>query len=518
MWAGAAGILLLSVLLRWNSYDAPLVRDEGEYAYAAQLLGQGIAPYEHAFLQKPPMAIYTYALADMLAPGRFWAPRVLAWGFALVATVLLGAIARREWGAGCALPAMWVFTPLILLPGIEEFTANTEVFMLLPLLGVIALYVFNRERGEAAGLWFAVGFVGATTVLYKYTSGGLVLVVCAVWMVETARRGRLRRARLAWLGLSGLLGASLGAAVILGFFFVRDGGRHWWECTVEFNRFYRSSGSFGLDALRFRAAEFWTHWWVICVLPLALLVRPHGRLWFWFGLFAVACLSTAMSWYGHYYITVMPFWAALTAAAIQRVATEAGRKLRWPECWLRRGLTAGVVLVLCWPDIAWVSRSQEEFYSRKFPDHPFAEAVAVGRRVAELTGPRDYVYVAGSEPEILRYARRVSPTRFVIAYPLMIPTPLAVSYQSEAIRELQERPPAVIVLARSATSWLREPGSPPEFQAYLQKTLAQSYQAVGGVVKDGASAHWEEPLPTQDFRRSTLVVFKRVPGAGAAQL
>src|SRR5205807_201223 len=37
-WLGMLGILLLFIGLRWDSYDAPLIRDEGEFAYAAQLL------------------------------------------------------------------------------------------------------------------------------------------------------------------------------------------------------------------------------------------------------------------------------------------------------------------------------------------------------------------------------------------------------------------------------------------------------------------------------------------------
>ena len=96
--AAGLGILAIGVLfvaLRWQSCDAPLTRDEGEYAYAAQLLGSGLAPYEHSFLQKPPMVVYSYALAGMVAPKLFWAPRLLAWLFVAGATLLLGCIARR---------------------------------------------------------------------------------------------------------------------------------------------------------------------------------------------------------------------------------------------------------------------------------------------------------------------------------------------------------------------------------------------------------------------------------------
>src|SRR5208282_5191419 len=95
------GLALLFLLLRWNNFNAPLTRDEGEYGYAARLLtsGHGL-PYEHSFLQKPPMAAYTYALADLLAPDVYWFPRILAGVFAALATALLGYIARREFGPG----------------------------------------------------------------------------------------------------------------------------------------------------------------------------------------------------------------------------------------------------------------------------------------------------------------------------------------------------------------------------------------------------------------------------------
>src|SRR5438445_537515 len=112
-----AFIALLFIALRWNSYDLPLIRDEGEYAYSAQLLKRGLAPYEHSFLQKPPLVVYTYALADALAPKVYWFPRVLAALSAALATALTGWIAGREFGPGHAFPTMWLLTPMLLLPG-----------------------------------------------------------------------------------------------------------------------------------------------------------------------------------------------------------------------------------------------------------------------------------------------------------------------------------------------------------------------------------------------------------------
>ncbi len=130
--------------MRWNNFNTPLTRDEGEYAYAAQLLERGIAPYQHAFIQKPPMVIYSYAFADWLMPRCYWSPRILAGVFVALATVLLGYAVRLEFGTSVAWIAMWLATVMIPAPEFDQFAANTEMFLLLPLLTIVAVFV--REQ------------------------------------------------------------------------------------------------------------------------------------------------------------------------------------------------------------------------------------------------------------------------------------------------------------------------------------------------------------------------------------
>src|ERR1039458_9813087 len=60
------GLLLLVVLLfagiRYRLLKMPLERDEGEYAYAGQLLLQGVPPYKLAYNMKLPGTDAAYAL------------------------------------------------------------------------------------------------------------------------------------------------------------------------------------------------------------------------------------------------------------------------------------------------------------------------------------------------------------------------------------------------------------------------------------------------------------------------
>ena len=59
------GLLLLVVvffgLIRWHLRNVPLERDEGEYAYAGQLMLHGVAPYTSLYSMKLPGTFAAYA-------------------------------------------------------------------------------------------------------------------------------------------------------------------------------------------------------------------------------------------------------------------------------------------------------------------------------------------------------------------------------------------------------------------------------------------------------------------------
>src|ERR1019366_1889061 len=171
--------------------------------------------YEHAFIQKPPMVVYSYALANFLFPHFFWSPRLLAYAFVALATLLLGIIARLEFGRFSALPTMWLVTPMILLPGIEQFAANTEMFILLPLLATIAVYSYSRQHGYKPRHSFTAGFLCVTTLLYKYTTFPVLAFVYVVWSVEMWRATKnVNRFWQCWL--SAFVGGIVAMGAILG--------------------------------------------------------------------------------------------------------------------------------------------------------------------------------------------------------------------------------------------------------------------------------------------------------------
>ncbi len=508
-WLGLCGLVALFVGLRWNNYDAPLNRDEGEYAYAAQLLVQGVAPYEHAFVQKPPAIFYSYVISNLLLPHAYWAPRLLASVFVALGTILLGFIARLEFGEGFALPVMWLATPMILLPGLEQVDANVEMFMLLPLVATVAVYCHARRDGHKMRYWLAAGFLAATTLLYKYTALPVLVFVFAVWLFEMWRAVRNGKFILRALAC-GMTGGILATALGLGFFLIQDGGKHLLECTVLFNKYYASSNLFGPAYFWAECKVLWRNWWILFLLPWAILLDPRPRAWFWLGLFLFAVLATNESCYSHYYMILMPFWAMLGALGIGALASRLSK-------WIGRFsgsatclITVVMMILVLRPDAFWMFSSRQKFVEKKTEGFPFIDALVVAGQVLQRSTPNDFVYVAGSEPEILCYAQRFSPTRFITSYALMDPTPLARGYQSEAIRDLQQHPPKLIIFAQSGYSWTRQSGTPPEFLDFLGKFLKQDYQLAGGYVKSGTQdGYWSETLSRDEFMNSSLWLYER---------
>jgi 4-amino-4-deoxy-L-arabinose transferase-like glycosyltransferase len=509
---GILGVAGLFFALRWNNFDAPMGRDEGEYAYGAQLIIQGIAPYQHAYIQKPPGIIYTYAFSNLLLPNYFWSPRILVSLFTGLAAILLGLTARREFGGGYALPVIALTTPMILLPGLDQVDANVEMFMLLPLVAVVAIYSYSRNQGNKDAHWLAAGLTAGIALLYKYTAVPILAFIFWAWLIELwwshRKAGPIFRA-LAWMTAGGILAAALE----LVFFLVHDGGKSFWECTVTFNRYYAGSndtGSFGLGILWSKCQEFWHSWWILFLMPWAIFLKPPPRTWFWVGTFIAALLSTSGSCYNHYYIPLMPFWALLNVMGIHALASWVSAQSVKPLPRLSGWITIIILILVLHPDAYWMLCSRKSFAEEKTVGYPYLEAQWVAKQISGMSSPNDFVYVAGSEPEILCYAKRFSPTRFITTYTLMAPTPLAEGYQHEAISELQQHPPKLIVFVQSGYSWTRETTTPPDFLIFLGKFLSQDYEIAGGYVKrDGQKGYWATKLSHDEFMNSTLWLYKR---------
>src|SRR2546421_2566134 len=158
--------IALAALVRLRLVDVPLERDEGEYAYAGQLILKGVPPYLEAYNMKFPGTYYAYALVMALFGQT---ARGIHVGLMLVNTgtaLIVFATARRLAGDLCAAIAATAFVLLSLDRGILGIFAHATHFVLLPALGGLLLLLVARESER---LWpsLAGGTLLGAAVLMK---------------------------------------------------------------------------------------------------------------------------------------------------------------------------------------------------------------------------------------------------------------------------------------------------------------------------------------------------------------
>lgn len=156
-------IALLTVAIRTPLLNIPFERDEGEYAYIAWRLGHHELPYRDWIDQKPPGVFWVYRLALSLPLDPVCAVHLTGLLFSLATACALFFLAGRFMTRGWALVAGAMFVLLSAGPLLNGTAANTELFMLLPLIGSQILFLFTVADGRCRFMILTGVLIGMAT-------------------------------------------------------------------------------------------------------------------------------------------------------------------------------------------------------------------------------------------------------------------------------------------------------------------------------------------------------------------
>jgi hypothetical protein len=482
--AALALIVMAGAALRLRFVDIPLNRDEGEYAYGAQLLLQGVPPYTRLYSMRWP-GIYA-AYAAMLAA--FGATHTgIHVGLAIVGaatTVVLFALGRRLFGAIGGLAAAAVYAILATDGGLRGFAAYSEHFVVaLALAGlVLTLHAIETRR---LGVAAAGGLVLGLAVTMKQPGVFFVALAIAWTLWTTWRRGSAwieggaavlggaalpLIAMLAWLASAGVLSAFVfwtmtyageylaGGSVAIAMDSLRD--------TVW--PFARASAG----ALMLAAVGATALWW-------DARARPHRTFVAALALASLTAVSPGLYLRPQYLLLGLPvvcLLAGLGAAAVAR-RFAAGA---WGRATIASVLVVVAIATALWTQRAFILQRDTHLLARDaYHGNPFPEAVVIGDYLRAHMAPGDSVAVIGSEPEIYFYARRASATGYVYMYPLMEDHTYARQMQDELIRDVERARPAYLVFVSVPYSWLVRPTSHLAIFAWLDETRRTRFERVG---------------------------------------
>ena len=200
---------------------------------------------------------------------------------------------------------------------------------------------------------------------------------------------------------------------------------------------------------------------------------------------------------------LMPFLVVVVSIGLVKFMDDIGQEYYW-------GLLMAVLVMLI-PVRSQLVKTPEEINLWVYGTaNPFFEASLVAQKLAEITDSDGKVFVAGSEPEILYWAKRESMSRFVITYPLIIDTSKRQAYQQEIISEFEKEKPAAIVYSTKQHSGLWNDESPKAFINYLTNLIRDEYEMVGGYVWELNKGYWITEFEEGDLAKASLILYKRI--------
>ena len=523
-------LLILTVVtaVRIRLLSMPLERDEGEYAYAGQLLLQGVSPYAAAYnvtLKLPGTCVaYAFIMAVLGQTTSAVHAGVILLNLASAALVFL--LARRFYGDAAGMVAAGTYALLSIVPETVGLAAHATHFVMLPALAGVVLLQNLDDRTSAARIFFA-GLLIGLAVLMKQSGAafGLFAASWIVWCWSSSGQKRWLHlaARLAWLALGGSLPFLLTCLVLV---FRGEFGRFWlW--TFQYAGEHGTVLTLGhgikwmLDnlGLQFMAAP---GLWSVALLGLILCLsgRSSPRRRFFIVSFSFfSFLAVCPGWYfrGHYFIQLMPAAGLLAAAAFHAATGFLARfKFALPLATLPSLVFAGMAAgsLVQGSDI-YFRRTPEQASRAIYGTSPFPEAVEIGHYLALHCAPDARVAVIGSEPEIFFYSHRRSATGYICTYPLVEPQPYAAVMQNEMIHEVEQSRPEYVVYVNVRNSWVQStaPISRVIFD-WFDRYQREQLQLVGlvEIPPDGpAQYQWFDPPETnvQTSTESWLAIFRR---------
>lgn len=473
-----AAILVFFGVLRFRLLDTPLERDEGEYAYTAQIMLNGSAPYVDSHSMKLPGIFLVYA-GIMLLFGQTVAGIHLGLLVAVsISTILVFVLARRLLDDPSAVAAAAVFAVLSSGRAAIGFTANAEPFLVPFALAGLILVRRGFEGRRAAGRLFLAGlFFGAAFLVKQH--GAVFGLFGGIYLLFQLKRPSASSLGRRWGALAAFAGGAVLPFAAACLVFWRMGiFRAFWFYTVTYARTYVSQSESAGVVDNFLLVL----WRLIAAAPLLWLLvaigivsvarrkRPDGPRGFLLGLAGASFLSLVPGFYfrPHYFILFFPAAALLAGAAAMRGLAWLKRHASSAT---RRAVTAALALVIFGGQVylerglLFASDAKEAIWQMYGPaPFTFNEARDVATMLKPRLSPSDKVAVMGSEPQIYFYLKRRAPTPFIYFYYLTEGHSYAEGMRREFIADMERSRPEYLV---TISSWKAEASTLDSYKSLL---------------------------------------------------
>jgi hypothetical protein len=522
-------VLIVFALIRIRLRSMPLERDEGEYAYAGQLMLEGIPPYKLALNMKLPGTYAAYAVIMGVFGQTVSGIRLGLLLVNAVTNLLVFLLGRRVFGTLAGTVAAATYSLLSNRTSMLALDGHATHFVALAAVAATLLLLHALDT-EQTGTLFASGLLYGIGFLMKQP--GLLSAIFGVvyWISCERRRGSGPR-RLITQGSFLVAGIALPfvlTCLILLRAGVFDQFRFW---IFSYGSQYGSIVSLATGWQLFRKILPWIVRpfviWGLAAFGLTALLwnrRARANSLFLTGFLVFSFLAVCPGLYfrGHYFLVMLPAVGLLAGIGI---AAAREKLLRHPRrllpAWLPAAFFALTFLTALWGHRKFLLQMNPlEVSQAMHAGDGVAEAATVAAYIQQHCAKQDSIAVLGSEPEIYFYAHRHSATGFIYIYALMENQTFARSMQTEMIQQIEQAHPRIVVYVDDELSWgWSTPGAQKQaLFAWMQGYLNAGYDLIETVPIAGNAQHqWGNQASFYIYQRREHQLLSAMPAAFAVQ-
>ncbi len=464
-------VIICASLIKIRLLGMPLERDEGEYAYIAQLFLHKAPLYINAYSMKLPGIYFIYAIVIKLFGHSIQSIHLGLTVITGITGVLVFVLAKRLFNPITGVVAGISY--MLLTMGKYTLAFNIEHAVMLFVVGGTILLMEpagGSRRLFISGLMFGLAFITKQHAIFFIAFASAYIVWGHLKAHASSYAPCVNRLRiflsgavlpfilvcifLAWQGVFNVFWfwAFTYSAKYCGIIKFKDG--------IE-NLFYTANKIIGCSPLIWLAGAFG-----IVVMKLDSSTRSNMVIVSGFVIASILAVVPGLYFRHHYFIFIFPALAILAGRAVhyawQRLSASP------LSGGYRKSIMATLFILLFGISI---------FHQRKFLfkmdtaeavndiyiTSPIVETMEIAKYIEKHSDSSKSVVVFGSEPQIFYYLNRFSPISYIYVYPLMEETRYVLNLQKNFIKQVESANADYLVYVNVSTSW---------FNRYINKAIA----------------------------------------------
>ena len=489
-------ILLIITKLRFPFLEIPLERDEGAYAYMAQLLLEGVPPYTQAYSLYFPGVFIIYALTFLILGQTIFAIHFCLLVATLITIVIIFLIGKKLFDPLTGIISGATFGLLGLNPYAQGLFSHGEPFTMLFICSGVYLLLLSIDSEKKilflwSGLFFGLGLLIKQNI---FVFIGLPIVYLC-WSL--LKKPRLKRKFYLDAIFYFTFGYFIPLAVFFIFCLITGSLEQMFFWTFIMPTEMTPPISISRAVYQFKILTLP----IIKSSPLFFGVAAIGLLSpLWdkssrlavlfiviFLVFSFFTMSLVFYFRAHYFLCLFPATALLTGVGFYSM-NNLIKKIS-----LRR-INPIITAVFVFIFFSYSIFDQRKFFFQTKPEtvsriiygnNPFPESLVIANYIKEHSSPSDKIAILGSEPQILFYADRVSASKHIFMYYLMGNHLHALSMQKEAMADIELTKPPILINVVIPTSWLFQKDSKSMLFHWLDGFVLKNYKLAGVVEIQG---------------------------------